>query len=175
MLLTPQRTQAHKKFYNPLGTWDGNSARSRSRLSHDLSSIIYILTYYCCEMLCRICTVQIKPRKRDQLHADYTAPARQHELYHTDHELSICPERARSWSVIIDHELSICPERARSWSVRGARTATESDVRQRQQHGDKSPFASARSSYYICLIGQTDDHLVHLGPDLPLSDVVQDL
>ena len=36
-------------------------------------------------MLCRICIVQIQPRKRVLDHADCTAPTRQHELDHTDH------------------------------------------------------------------------------------------
>ena len=37
-------------------------------------------------MLCRICAVQIKPRKHVLVeHAGCTAPTRQHELDHTDH------------------------------------------------------------------------------------------
>ena len=36
-------------------------------------------------MLCRICIVQIPPRKHAQDHSDYAAPNRQHELDHTDH------------------------------------------------------------------------------------------
>ena len=36
-------------------------------------------------MLCRICTVQIHPRKHVRDHAGFTAPTRQHELDHTDH------------------------------------------------------------------------------------------
>ena len=36
-------------------------------------------------MLCRICIVQIQPRKHALDLADYTAPPRQHELDHTDH------------------------------------------------------------------------------------------
>ena len=45
--------------------------------------IIYMLT---CrrDMLCRICVVQIQPRKHVPDHAGYTAPTRQHELDHTD-------------------------------------------------------------------------------------------
>ena len=33
-----------------------------------------------------ICIVQIQLRKLVVNHADYTAPARQHELHHTDHK-----------------------------------------------------------------------------------------
>ena len=36
-------------------------------------------------MLCRICIVQIQPRKYVLDDADYAAPTRQHELDHTDH------------------------------------------------------------------------------------------
>ena len=62
--------------------------------------------------LCRICVVQIQPRKHVLDHAGYTAPTRQHELDHTDHtdhtnhtdhtdhtdQDYICPERYRSSS-----------------------------------------------------------------------------
>ena len=34
-------------------------------------------------MLCKICVVQIQPRKHVRDHADFAAPTRQHELYHT--------------------------------------------------------------------------------------------
>ena len=37
------------------------------------------------EMLCRICVVQIQPRKHALDYAGYTAPTQQHELDHTDH------------------------------------------------------------------------------------------
>ena len=51
------------------------------------------------EMLCRICVVQIQPRKHALDRAGYTAPTRQRELDHTDHttdqESIICPERSR--------------------------------------------------------------------------------
>ena len=53
-------------------------------------------------MLCRICIVQIQPRKYVLYHADHTAPTRQHELDHTDQEY-ICPERSRARS---GHRLS---------------------------------------------------------------------
>ena len=36
-------------------------------------------------MLCRICVVQIQPRKYVLDDAGYAAPTRQHELDHTDH------------------------------------------------------------------------------------------
>ena len=46
--------------------------------------------------MCRICAVQIQPRKLVLDHADYTAPTRQHDLDRTDQE-SICPDGSRSW------------------------------------------------------------------------------
>ena len=36
-------------------------------------------------MLCRVCLVQIQPRKHTVDDADYTAPTRQRELDHADH------------------------------------------------------------------------------------------
>ena len=39
------------------------------------------------------CCLQIQPRKSVLDRADYTAPARQHELDNTDQEY-ICPERS---------------------------------------------------------------------------------
>ena len=36
-------------------------------------------------MLCRICIVQIQPRKHVLDHAVFVAPTRKHELDHTDH------------------------------------------------------------------------------------------
>ena len=47
-----------------------------------MMSTIYFLTRRC-ERLCRICIVQIQPRKRILDDARYTAPTRQHELEHT--------------------------------------------------------------------------------------------
>ena len=47
-------------------------------------------------MLCRICLVQIIPRKSVLDEADYTAPTWQHGLDHTDQQY-ICPERCRSY------------------------------------------------------------------------------
>ena len=46
-------------------------------------------------MLCRICVVQIQPRRRVLYLADCMASTRQHELDHTDQEC-ICPEISRS-------------------------------------------------------------------------------
>ena len=59
-------------------------------------------------MLCRICTVQIQPRKRVVDDTDhYMAPARQHELDRTrTDQWSICPERCRSWTVVGTDDLS---------------------------------------------------------------------
>ena len=67
----------------------------------DLSTLICavwpINSSFCrVEMLCRICVVQIQPRKHGLDHADYTVPTRQHELDHTDHtdhtdQEYICP------------------------------------------------------------------------------------
>ena len=57
----------------------------------DHLQIIYILTCHC-EMLCRICIVQIQPMKHVLHFAHYMAPTRQHELDHTDQEY-ICPAR----------------------------------------------------------------------------------
>ena len=70
-------------------TSDG-SDRSRSR------SFSILTSRY--EMLCRICTVQIQPKKHVLDHADHTAPTRKHEPHHTDHtdQESICPEKSRS-------------------------------------------------------------------------------
>ena len=48
------------------------------------------------DMLRRVCTVQIQPRKHLLDHAGYTAPTRQHGLDHTDQEL-ICP----AWQISI--------------------------------------------------------------------------
>ena len=47
------------------------------------------------EMLCRICIVQIHPRKHVLDHSDDMAPTWQHELDHRDQE-SICLEKSRS-------------------------------------------------------------------------------
>ena len=58
-------------------------------------------------MLCRICTIQIQPRKHALDHADCKASTRQRELDHTDNtdhtdhtdhtdQVSIHPERSRS-------------------------------------------------------------------------------
>ena len=44
-------------------------------------------------MLCRICIIHIQSRKHVLGHEDYAAPARQHELDHTDQE-SNCLERS---------------------------------------------------------------------------------
>ena len=72
------------------------------QIDHDLLDHLYILT---CrnEMLCRICIVQIQPRKYVLDHADYEAPTMPHELDHAYQE-SVCPERSPScsgdrWSV----------------------------------------------------------------------------
>ena len=53
------------------------------------------------DMLCRIYTVQIQLRKHVPDHADCTAPTRQHELDHTDHEIYL-PCLA---DLLIDHDL----------------------------------------------------------------------
>ena len=45
------------------------------------------------ELLCRICTVQIQPRKYVLDHADYTAPTRQHERDPTDQEFIYLPSK----------------------------------------------------------------------------------
>ena len=58
------------------------------------------------EMLCRICIVQIQPRKHVLDHAGCTAPIRQHEVDPTDQEY-ICRERPGSWTAGIDD--LICP------------------------------------------------------------------
>ena len=58
--------------------------------------IIYILAYRY-EMSCRICSAQIRPKKRGLDHADYTALPRQHEVEHADQEM-ICSEGS------IDHQ-----------------------------------------------------------------------
>ena len=49
------------------------------------------------ELLCKICMVQIQPRKHVVDHADYTAPTRQHELDRTDNtdQEFVYPERSR--------------------------------------------------------------------------------
>ena len=64
-------------------------------IDHDLDQIDQIDYLDPIMRLCRCCIIQIQPRKYVIDHADYTAPRRQHELYHTDQE-SICPERSRS-------------------------------------------------------------------------------
>ena len=72
-------------------------------------------------MLCRICAVQIQPRKHVLDHADHTAPTRQHELDHTDHtdytdQECICPERSRSCSRNISYRSSVrCVEVCVRW------------------------------------------------------------
>ena len=53
------------------------------QIDHDLYHLQILPCRY--EMLCRICTVHIQPRKHVLDHADYTVPTRQHELDHTDH------------------------------------------------------------------------------------------
>ena len=53
-------------------------------------------------MLCRICIVQIQPRKHVLVdHAGYAAPTRQHELDHTDHT----DQEAISALKHLDHEV----------------------------------------------------------------------
>ena len=67
-------------------------------------------------MLCRIiCIVQVQ-RSRHALHADCTAPTRQHEVWIMQIRESICPERSRSssgnwWSVRDVNVRSCCRER----------------------------------------------------------------
>ena len=71
------------------------TTRRTNQIDHDLDHLD--LTFRC-EVLCRICIVQIQPRKHALGNADYMAPTRQHELEiipGTDQE-SICPQRSRS-------------------------------------------------------------------------------
>lgn len=50
-----------------------------------------------CEMLCRICIVQIRPRKHVLDHVDFTVSTRQYELLiNTTDQESICSEISRS-------------------------------------------------------------------------------
>ena len=70
------------------------------QIDHDLYDLYPNLTL---RGVRRICIVQILPRKEVLDHAEYTAPARQHELDHTDHtdhtdEEYICPEISGSGS-----------------------------------------------------------------------------
>ena len=79
-------------------------------------------------MLCKICVVQIQPRKRALDHAGYTAATRQHGLGHTDHtdQESICPEISRyvsriRWSVDdLSEVCQYCDVRSRATRARNS-------------------------------------------------------
>ena len=60
----------------------GSHVGQTDQIDHDLDHLDLNCRY---EMLCRICVVQIQPRKHALDRAGYTAPTRQHELDHTDH------------------------------------------------------------------------------------------